>query len=37
VQGQTLKPALKISSDEIISTVHARRAPTMHASAGLDL
>ena len=24
-----------ISSEEIISTVHARRAPTMHASAGL--
>ena len=26
-----------ISSEEIISTVHARRAPMMHASAGLDL
>jgi len=26
-----------ISSDEIISTVHARRAPMMHASAGLAL
>jgi hypothetical protein len=24
-----------ISSEEIISTVHARRAPMMHASAGL--
>jgi integrase len=27
----------EISSEEIISTVHARRAPMMHASAGLDL
>ena len=26
-----------INSEEIISTVHARRAPMMHASAGLDL
>lgn len=26
-----------ISSEEIISTVHARRAPMMHASAGLEL
>jgi integrase len=26
-----------ISSEEIISTVHARRAPMMHASAGLAL
>ena len=26
-----------ISSEEIISTVHARRAPMMYASAGLDL
>ena len=26
-----------ISSDEIISTLHARRAPMMHASAGLAL
>jgi len=26
-----------ISSEEIISAVHARRAPMMHASAGLDL
>ncbi len=26
-----------ISSEEIISTVHGRRAPMMHASAGLDL
>ena len=26
-----------ISSDEIISTVHARRAPMMHGSAGLAL
>jgi hypothetical protein len=26
-----------ISSEEIISTVHARRPPMMHASAGLDL
>jgi site-specific recombinase XerD len=26
-----------ISSEEIISSVHARRAPMMHASAGLDL
>jgi hypothetical protein len=26
-----------ISSEEIVSTVHARRAPMMHASAGLDL
>ena len=26
-----------ISSEEIISTVHARRAPMMHASAGVDL
>jgi hypothetical protein len=26
-----------ISSDEIISTVHARRAPMMHARTGLAL
>ena len=26
-----------ISSEEIVSTVHARRAPMMHASAGLEL
>ncbi|MBV8956522.1 MAG: hypothetical protein JO179_20460 [Solirubrobacterales bacterium] len=26
-----------ISSEEIISTVHARRAPMMHASADLSL
>ncbi|MGO9904116.1 MAG: tyrosine-type recombinase/integrase [Solirubrobacteraceae bacterium] len=26
-----------ISSEEIISTVHGRRAPMMHPSAGLDL
>ena len=26
-----------ISSEEIISTLHARRAPMMHASAGLAL
>jgi hypothetical protein len=26
-----------IPSEEIISTVHARRAPIMHASAGLAL
>ena len=26
-----------INSEEIISTVHARRAPMMHASAGLAL
>jgi len=26
-----------ISSEEIVSTVHARRAPVMHASAGLEL
>jgi site-specific recombinase XerD len=26
-----------ISSEQIISTVHARRAPMMHASAGLAL
>ena len=26
-----------INAEEIISTVHARRAPMMHASAGLDL
>jgi site-specific recombinase XerD len=26
-----------ISSEEIISTVHGRRAPRIHASAGLDL
>jgi hypothetical protein len=26
-----------IDSEEIISTVHARRAPMMHASAGLAL
>ena len=26
-----------ISSEEIISTIHARRAPMMHASAGLAL
>lgn len=26
-----------ISSEDIISTVHARRAPMMHASAGLKL
>jgi hypothetical protein len=26
-----------ISSEEIISTVHAQRAPMMHASAGLAL
>jgi site-specific recombinase XerD len=26
-----------ISSEEILSTVHARRAPMMHANAGLDL
>jgi hypothetical protein len=26
-----------ISSEEIISTVHSRRAPMMHASAGLAL
>jgi len=26
-----------ISSEEIIATVHARRAPMMHASAGLAL
>jgi len=26
-----------ISSEEIISTVHARRAPMMRASTGLDL
>ena len=26
-----------ISTEEIISTVHARRAPMMHASAGLEL
>jgi site-specific recombinase XerD len=26
-----------IFSEEIVSTVHARRAPMMHASAGLDL
>jgi hypothetical protein len=27
----------RISSGEVISTVHARRAPMMHASAGLAL
>ena len=27
----------RLSSEEIISTVHARRAPMMHASAGLAL
>jgi hypothetical protein len=27
----------RISTEEIISTVHARRAPMMHASAGLAL
>ena len=26
-----------INTEEIISAVHARRAPTMHASAGLAL
>jgi hypothetical protein len=26
-----------ISSEEIISTVHPRRAPMMHASTGLEL
>jgi site-specific recombinase XerD len=26
-----------INTEEIISTIHARRAPTMHASAGLAL
>jgi hypothetical protein len=28
---------LGIDTEEIISTVHARRAPMMHASAGLAL
>ena len=33
-----LRPVARwLSSEEIISTVHARRAPMMHASAGLAL
>jgi integrase len=27
----------RINTEEIVSTVHARRAPMMHASAGLSL
>jgi hypothetical protein len=28
---------LKINAEEIISPIHARRAPMMHVSAGLEL